>query len=319
MQRAGGHPEQARGIYGRVFPLGYTSWAMSAFWGRSVLGIGKPLAAIFISLVATWLLILILARLFRARLIFFPNYPGRMAGDWNPRHLPFEDVWFETADGIKLHSWWIPNHEAKFTFLAFHGNAGNIADRADVYEFLQRLPANVLAVEYRGYGKSEGTPSEEGIYRDAEAGYEYLTLKKGIAPQTIISYGQSLGSVVATHLAAEKEVGGVVLEAPFPSASAVARDKFWFLPGSGLMAHSLLDTQRNLARISAPILIVHCTQDPVIPPKSSEEVYQEARPPKFILRIEGYCHEEASLIAPENYRATLLEFLRTIDSGARQQ
>jgi fermentation-respiration switch protein FrsA (DUF1100 family) len=292
---------------------------MRALLARSFAGIGKPLSAIFVSLVAAWLLILILARIFKERLIFFPNYPGRMAGEWNPRHLLFEDVWFETADGFKLHSWWIPNQEAKFTFLAFHGNAGNIADRADVYGFLQRLPANVLAVEYRGYGKSEGAPSEKGVYRDAEAGYQYLTVKKGIAPETIICFGQSVGTVVATRLAAERKVGGVVLEAPFPSASAVARDKLWFIPGSGLMAHSLLDTQPNLARISVPILIVHCTQDPVIPPKFPEEVFQEARPPKFILRVEGYCHEEASLAAPEKYRAALLEFLHTIDSGSRQQ
>jgi uncharacterized protein len=307
------------GIYERIFPLSYTSRAMNAPFARPLAGIWKSLPTLFISLVVAWLLILILARLFKARLIFFPDYPGRMAGDWNPRALPFEDVWLETSDGYKLHSWWIPNREAKYTFLALHGNAGNIAGRADVYEFLQRLPANVLAMEYRGYGKSEGTPSEEGIYRDAEAAYQYLTGARGIAPQTIISFGQSLGSAVATHLAAEKKVGGVVLEAPFPSASAVARDKFWFLPGSGLMAYSLLDTRDNLARISVPILIVHCTQDPVIPPKFPEEVYLEAQPPKFILRIDGYCHEEASLIAPEKYRAALENFLSGLDRGPGQR
>jgi fermentation-respiration switch protein FrsA (DUF1100 family) len=260
-------------------------------------------------------MILILARVFEARLIFFPDDPDRMAGDWNPRGLPLQDVWLQTADGFKLHAWWIPKDRAHFTFLAFHGNAGNIAGRSDVYEFLGQLPANVLALEYRGYGRSQGTPSEAGIYRDAEAGFRYLANTKGIAPRTIISFGQSLGTAAAVHLAAEQKVGGVVLEAPFPSVAAVARNRFWFLPGIALVAGSQFDTRNNLSRIATPLLIVHCMQDPVIPPNLAEEVFEDAQPPKFILRVGGYCHEEASLIAPEKYRASLQEFLRTIDSG----
>jgi len=282
-------------------------------------GIRKRLLGLVIALLVAWLLILILVWIFEARLIFFPDYPDRMAGDWNPRALPFQDVWLQTADGIRLHGWWIPNDKAQFTFLAFHGNAGNIAGRADVYKFLHRVPVNVLAVEYRGYGRSQGNPSEAGIYRDATAGFQYLVNTKGIAPQTIISYGQSLGTAVAVHLAVEEKVGGVVLEAPFPSAAAVARNKFWFIPGIGVVAGSQFDTRSKLNRIAAPILIVHCTQDPVIPAEFAEAVYAEAQPPKFILRVGGYCHEEASLIAPEKYRASLQDFLRGIESGLTHQ
>jgi fermentation-respiration switch protein FrsA (DUF1100 family) len=284
---------------------------LAAIWPR----LKTLLAAIFVA----WLLILGLVRIFESHLLYFPNFPDRYGGDWNPRALHPQNVWLHTSDGYKLHSWWITNNDAKFTFLAFHGNAGNMADRADLYAFLQRQPANVLAVEYRGYGRSEGTPSEEGLYRDAEAGYQYLTETNGIAPQTIIAFGQSFGTAVATHLAAETKVGGVVLEAPFPSASAVARDKYWFLPGIGVVAASQLDTQHRLSRINAPILIVHCNSDPVIPPKFGEEVYQEAQPPKFILRIDTYCHEEASIIAPEEYRAALQQLLSSIDLSSVQR
>ncbi|HUJ30903.1 MAG TPA: alpha/beta hydrolase [Candidatus Acidoferrum sp.] len=253
-------------------------------------------------------------RLFESHLIYFPNDPGRLDGDWHPSGLPVEDLWLRASDGVKLHAWWIPADGATFTFVAFHGNAGNISHRADVYRFLRETPANVLAVEYRGYGRSDGAPSEAGLYRDADAAYQYLVRTRGIAPRTVISFGQSLGTAVASHLAANSEVGGVVLEAPFPSISAVARRVFWFLPGVQFVVAGQFPTSRHLARINAPLLLAHCEQDPVIPPPLEEQVYEEANPPKYVLRVEGPCHEEASLFAPTRYRASLHSFLAAVSS-----
>src|SRR3989449_10254245 len=108
-----------------------------------------------------YLLILLIFRVFEHRLIFFPDYPNRLGDDGQPKGLPVEEVWLRATDGIKLHCWWIASEGAEFTFVAFHGNASNMAARADVYRFLRALPANVLAVEYRGYGHSEGSPSEK--------------------------------------------------------------------------------------------------------------------------------------------------------------
>ena len=264
---------------------------------------------LLLSILIGYALVLALCRIFESRLIFFPNYPDRLGGDLNPRGLGAEDVWLSANDGTKLHAWWIPNQAAKFTFLAFHGNAGNIADRATVYEFLRDTPANVLALEYRGYGRSEGTPSERGVHRDADAAYLYLVNTKSIDPKTIVSFGQSLGTAVAAHLAANHEVGGIVLEAPFPSASNVARRFYWFLPGVGLLMHSQFNTKKRLKEISAPVFIVHCNQDPVLPFQFGQDVYNAARSPKTFLEINGQCHEEASIIAPENYRAALRGFL----------
>jgi len=263
----------------------------------------------FLTILVAYILVLALVRVFEARLIFFPNYPDRLEGDWHPRGLPVQDVWLTASDGVKLYAWWIPQDRAKFTFLAFHGNASNIANRASVYEFLGGMPANVFALEYRGYGHSEGTPSEAGVYRDAEAAYDYLVNTKGIERKAIVSFGQSLGSAVATHLAARRQVAGVVLEAPFPSASRVARKVFWFLPGVSLLVHGQFDTQAWLKEIHAPVLIVHCDQDPVIPFAFGREVYDAAVAPKTFLQINGYCHEEASVIAPSRYRGALQEFL----------
>jgi len=267
---------------------------------------------LLLTILVAYVLVLALVRVFESRLIFFPNYPDRLDGDWHPRALPVQDVWLTASDGVKLHAWWIPHDSAKFTFLAFHGNASNMANRAPIYEFLRSTPANVFALEYRGYGHSEGKPGEAGVYHDAEAAYEYLVNTKGIDRRVIISFGQSLGTAVATHLAAHHQVAGVVLEAPFPSASRVARKVFWFLPGVSLLVHGQFDTQAWSKEIHTPILIVHCVQDPVIPLQFGQEVYDAALPPKNFLQINGSCHEESSLIAPTQYRAALQEFLSSL-------
>ena len=170
-------------------------------------------------ILVAYAVLLVLVRLFEHHMIFFPNYPSRLEGDWHPRTLAPQDVWLTAADGTKLHAWWIPSSNAKFTFLTFHGNASNLANRASTYEFLHDTPANVLALEYRGYGHSEGKPSEAGFYLDAEMAYQYLVNTKHVDPKSILSFGQSLGTAVATDLAARNVVGGLILEAPFPSAS----------------------------------------------------------------------------------------------------
>ena len=259
-----------------------------------------------------YILVLVLVRIFEARFVFFPNYPGRLAGDWHPRNLAVQDTWLTSSDGTKLHAWWIPNEKAKFTFLAFHGNAGNITDRASIYEFLRDAPGNVLALEYRGYGHSEGKPTESGLYEDASAAYDYLVNVKHIDPKTIVSFGQSLGTAVAAHLAAHQQIGAVLLEAPFPSAARLSKVIFRFLPGLSLLVRGQFDTQTRVQEIHVPIFIVHCHEDPVLPFKLGQEVYAASNTPKTFLEINGACHEEASIIAPEKYRAALQNFLNGV-------
>lgn len=272
----------------------------------------KPVLSLLVTLVGVYVVLVVLLLVFERSFIFFPQIPGRLSGDWRPAGLPVEDVWLTTEDGVKLHSWWVPAEGAEFTLLAFHGNAANLPNRTDIFALLRRAPANVLAVEYRGYGRSEGAPSEAGIYADARAAYDYLTKQRGIAPKRIVVYGASLGSAVATDLAAQSEVGGVLLEAPFPSAAAVARKVYWFLPGLGALARIKLDTAAKLDRIRAPLLVIHCTRDPVISFSLGEDVFQRAHEPKRFVRIEAACHEDASIAAPEEYLRAVREFLATL-------
>jgi fermentation-respiration switch protein FrsA (DUF1100 family) len=222
-------------------------------------------------------------------------------------------VWLTASDGTKLHAWWISHPAAKFTFLAFHGNASNIANRKATYEFLRDTPANGLALEYRGYGHSEGKPSEAGLYLDADAAYEFLINTKRLDPKSILSFGQSLGTTVAADLAAHHKVGGLILEAPLPSAFRAASKMFWFLPGLSLLVYSQFDTISKLKQITAPVMVVQCTHDPVLPFQFGQEVYNAAPSPKRFLCIEAECHEESSLISPVQYRSALEQFLASLD------
>jgi len=259
-----------------------------------------------------YLVLVVLLLAFEKSFIFFPQFPGRLTGDWNPPGLPVEDAWLTTVDNVKVHGWWIPAPGAAVTFVMFHGNAANLPNRAEIYRFFHALPANVLAVEYRGYGKSEGSPSEAGIYLDARAAYDHLTGQRGIAPRRIIAYGASLGTAVAADLAAEREVGGLVLEAPFPSAAAVARRVYPFLPGLGSLMRTKFETAAKLALVRAPVLVVHCARDPVIAYSLGEATFAAAREPRQFLRIDGSCHEDGVMIDPQAYRAALLEFIEKI-------
>lgn len=275
----------------------------------------RRLLRILVMLAIGYVCLLLILRIFESNLVFFPDLPGRLNGDWHPAGLQIQDVWITAYDGTKLHAWWIPNEKAQFTFIAFHGNAGNIAMRGYVYKFLSDIPANVLAVEYRGYGKSEGKPGEKDFYRDANSAYQFLPEKQGVRPENIISFGQSLGTATATNLASEVKVGGLVLEAPFPSIAVMAHRQFSYLPGIELLVYGQMDSKGKIGRVKAPVLIVQCSQDPVIPPELGQQVYEAAASPKQLLRFDMSCHEESSLLAPVKYQAALKEFLSKVASA----
>ena len=261
----------------RTFDFMRNSYAVNA------VPIRQRMLRLLIYTLIGYILVLVLVRVFEARFVFFPNYPARLAGDWHPRNLAVQDIWLTSSDGTKLHASWIPNEKAKFTFLAFHGNAGNLTDRTAVYEFLRGVPGNVLALEYRGYGHSEGKPSECSFYRDASSAYDYLVNEKHLDPKTIIAFGQSLGTAVASNLAAQHQVGATILEAPFPSASRLAKVIFRFLPGLSFLVRGQFDTQTRVQEIHTPIFIVHCREDPVLPLHSGTGSLCSQQPSKDLL------------------------------------
>ena len=269
---------------------------LETFWG-----VGR---AVLVGL----LLAVLLLRVFEDRLIFFPDL---FSDDVDPARagVPVEDVFFTTSDGMRLHGWHSAAEGATHTILYFHGNAGNLAGRIDNIGFLRRLPANVFAVDYRGYGRSQGRPTEAGVYRDAEAAYDYLVKERGIRPDRIVVLGQSLGSAVAVDLAAKRPVAGVILEAGFPSARRVAEEATW-IPGLGYLLRSKFDSARKLKSIRVPVLVAHCREDPVIPFKLGEELFAAANEPKTFVAYAGACHEPLYTADSDGYAAKLRAFLQ---------
>lgn len=286
------------------------------------------------------LVAILLLRLFEDRMIFFPNVYA--AGDWDVQGmgLNFEDVFLTTSDGVRIHGWWAPpssfsearqggqatedkptgqapqeaeqRAEVLFTILYFHGNAGNLTNRIENIVFLQQLPVNVFAIDYRRYGKSEGPfPSEAGIYRDALAAYDYLVSEKGIPPEKIVVLGQSLGAAVAVEVASKHKVAGLILEAGFPSVARVA-PMVMPLPGIRYVVRSRFDSAAKLKDIHVPVLVAHCTADPILPFSLGEELFAAANQPKTFLPYDAACHEPLYPSDPEGYAGKLATFLQRL-------
>lgn len=261
------------------------------------------------------LLVVLLLRLFEERLVFFPTKHSTGEPVPEGRSLGFDDVFFRAGDEVELHGWYAAAPRARFTLLYLHGNAGNLSHRIDNIAFLARLPANVFGVDYRGYGRSQGQPSEAGVYRDAEAAYDYLRHTKGVPAERLVVLGQSLGTAVAVELAARRPVPGLILEAGFPSARRTAQRVMW-LPGLRWVMRTRFDSASTLARLRVPVLVAHCTGDPVIPVDLGEELFRAANEPKTFIRHEGRCHEPLYTADPEAYANRLREFLAQVEASA---
>ncbi len=267
------------------------------------------------------LLLLLLVRMFEERLVFFPDRYA--TNEWDPGRMgvEVEDVFFTTSDGVRLHAWWAPPPSGQalgtsLTILYFHGNAGNLTNRIENIAFLRQLPANVLAVDYRGYGKSEGRPTEAGVYLDAQAAYDYLFHERGVVPDHLVVLGQSLGVAVAVDLAWKRPVAGLILEGGFPSAGRVVQ-RTMGLPGLRFVIRSKFDSAAKLKEISVPVLVAHCTRDPILPYALGAELYAAANQPKTFVSYDSDYHEPLFFADPSDYAARLRAFLESATEAQR--
>jgi fermentation-respiration switch protein FrsA (DUF1100 family) len=229
----------------------------------------------------------------------FIYYPSR---DMMPPPAGGEDVWLTTADGVRINGWYLPaSSNAKLTVLFCHGNAGNLTHRYEKLAILHELGVNVFIFDYRGYGRSEGRPDEQGTYRDAQAAYQHLT-------GPVVLYGESLGSAIAVELATKAPVAGVIIEEPFSSVAAVGQKMFPFLPVR-LIVRNKYDTLSKIAGINAPLLILHSRDDEMFPLKHAKRLLAAAREPKRLVELRGG-HNDAFAVSADIYRAALKDFLR---------
>jgi fermentation-respiration switch protein FrsA (DUF1100 family) len=251
--------------------------------------------------------VLLLVFVFQSQLVFFPGTGREVVVTPQSYGLGFETVEIRTADGETLQGWWVPAEGARGTVLFFHGNAGNISHRLDYLRMFNRLRYSTLIVDYRGYGKSTGTPSEEGTYRDAEAAWDYLRHARLAQPRDVVIAGESLGAAVASRLAAEVGPRAVALFSTFTSATDLGAEVYWFLPVR-LLSRIGYDNRENLKRIRAPVFIAHSRDDDIVPYAHGKRLYEAANEPKTFLEMRGG-HNDGFIFTRPEWVAQLGAFL----------
>lgn len=275
------------------------------------------MAKILLSLLLAYVLVVVLIWTFQARLLYLPHVGREHDATPTEQGFAWEQVTLTTEDAVALDAWWVPALEPRASLLFFHGNAGNISHRLESIAQFQRLGLSVLIVDYRGYGRSEGRPSEAGTALDARAAWHWLRDEARCEADEIVVFGRSLGAAVAAELAASLEEqhaapAAVILESPFRSVPDLAQRLYPFLPARWL-ARIDYPVETYVTRISAPLLVIHSRDDEIISFAEGETVYRAAREPKRLLEIRGG-HNTGYLKSEPNYSAGIDAFLRE-DAG----
>lgn len=259
----------------------------------------------------------VVLRRFEASVTFHPEREP-WGGSWRASGGG-EEVWFETAGGARLHGWFVPaaGGQARASVVYFHGNGGNVSYLDWVGEQLAARGFDVLLFDYRGYGRSEGSLSDErGLYEDADAAYDYLVRGRGARPERVVLYGQSLGTTAAADLAARRPCGALVLESGLSSAADMARVIFPWLPRAvARLTRSKFDSVGKLPRAGCPVLVIHGERDEVIPVEQGRALHAAAPEPKQLMLIPGAGHNNLTIVGGQRYLDAVAEFIRkAVDS-----
>jgi fermentation-respiration switch protein FrsA (DUF1100 family) len=243
------------------------------------------------------------------KLIYVPQ--AELIGTPADLGLSFRDVWFEAEDGPRLHGWYVPGR-SPLTLIWFHGNAGNISHRLEnLHLFHDRLGIGVFIFDYRGYGKSQGLPSEEGLYRDGVAALGAVGKETGQRPQELIYFGRSLGAAIAVEMALRLPPRALALETPFLSVQVMANRT---LPGAGYLLKHRYDSLAKLPRVRVPVLILHGNRDEVVPFAHGRRLFEIANEPKAFYTIDGADHNTTYVVGGERYWEAWARWLATLGS-----
>jgi len=251
--------------------------------------------------------LVLLLFLFQAKLIYYPEVGREVSITPRAAGLEFEEVWLDVAKDARIHGWYIPRPQPLGVALILHGNAGSIAHRIDWLRMFHSLGYASFIVDYRGYGRSSGTPSEAGTYADAVAAWAHLVQSRGWAAQDIVIVGESLGGAVAAHLAAHHQPRAVVLQSTFTSIPDLAAQLYPFMPVRWI-SRFRYDTRSRLGEIAAPMLIAHSRGDELIPYGHGEALFNAARGTKRFVELHGG-HNDAALFVGEEATQALARFL----------
>lgn len=241
--------------------------------------------------------------------IYFPL--RELESDPSDLGLPFDEVYFVTQDGVRLHGWFVPG-ESDLTWLWCHGNAGNISHRLENLALLhQELGISIFLFDYRGYGRSEGRPSEKGTYLDAEAALAYLHSRGDVNKDRIIYFGRSLGAAVAVEMATRQAPAALILESPFPSVPYMARRLYPFLPVWPLL-RTRYDSLSKIGEVQAPLLVLHGGSDDIVPIEAGRKLFEAAREPKEFYVISGAGHNDTYLVGGQDYFDEMRRFIQRL-------
>jgi fermentation-respiration switch protein FrsA (DUF1100 family) len=238
-------------------------------------------------------------------IVFFPDpYLVGTPGDYG---LEYEEVWFEAADGVRLHGWWVPRAGAP-VLLWFHGNAGNISHRLENLKLLHDLAeVQVFIFDYREYGRSQGRISREGTFKDAAAAYRYVTASRQVPAGDLVLFGRSLGTALATDLAARLPCRGLILESAFTNSSDMAK---LFAPFRFDWRPRIpYDNLGKIAKLAVPLLIIHGSDDEIIPVDMGRRLFAAAREPKDLYIIQGAHHNDTYVVGGQAYFGRLKSFI----------
>ena len=264
----------------------------------------NTLLILFVFVFGYFLMALILF-LRQDRMVYFPS--KKIAQLPSDIKLPYREVVFKNDDGLELYGWMVGEEEFKDVVLFFHGNGGNISYNLNFLTIFYRLGLKVFIFDYCGYGQSQGTPSEEGTYLDADAAWYYLTKTEGIPRDRIIFYGHSLGGAVAAQLATKVKPRALILEAAFTSAPDLGESMFPLFPVR-MLCRFQYNTRALLTNITIPVLVIHSPNDEVVPFRHGEILYKAANEPKQFLKIFG-THNEGFINCAELYIVGVRSFL----------
>jgi len=269
---------------------------------------------ILIAAIATIIIWMLLVFAIENKMIYFPaKYPE---GNWQPMEtygVKAEDCYFKTEDSVQLHGWFVHSDSSAVTMLWCDGNAGNITHRLDNIKRLLDLKINIFIFDYRGYGRSEGEPDEEGLYLDAKAAYGYLLTRKEIDPEKIVFFGRSLGTAVAVDLALHRKCIGLILESAFTTAKDMAKEIMPFIPAH-LIIKSKFDSFSKIKNIHVPLLVIHGNEDDTIPFELGKKLFEAANEPKYFYEIPGASHNDTYGVGGSEYFRRIGEFLKSISN-----
>lgn len=228
--------------------------------------------------------------------------------------LEYEDVKFRTADRLRLDGWYVPAEGAELTVLFCHGNGGNMMHRLDSISIFHSLGLNVFIFDYRGYGGSEGTPSEEGTYLDVRGAYRWLKNKKKTSPEDIIIFGRSLGGGIGTYLATKVKARALVIESTFTSYVDIGKKFYPYMPIKWF-ARFNYPTKEYIRKVRCPVMVIHSRSDEVVPFEFGLDLYEEAGEPKEFVEIAGG-HNDGFLISSEIYKGAWMKWLKTLKESS---